>query len=95
MPSFIFFASSLKRFSAANWLRYYQASQKPINRIRISVVRTNHGTITTSTLSLRMAGMSLSRDSGYQIFPLFARIVTTFVYAEIPEKLVTKFRLLF
>src|SRR5262245_10163849 len=38
----------------------HQASQKPISKIRISVVRTAQGAITTSTLSLRIAGMSLS-----------------------------------
>jgi hypothetical protein len=37
-----------------------QASQKPISRIRMSVVKANHGIMTTSTLNLRAAGMSLS-----------------------------------
>src|SRR6266403_3205417 len=38
----------------------YQASQKPINRIRTRVVKTSQGIMTTSTLILRTAGMSLS-----------------------------------
>src|SRR5947207_6447682 len=38
----------------------YQASQKLISRIRISVVMPNHGMRTTSTLTWRTAGMSLS-----------------------------------
>ena len=38
----------------------YQASQRAIRRIRTSVVNTHHGIITTSTLNLRTASMSLS-----------------------------------
>src|ERR1700756_5407996 len=40
--------------------RHYQASQKLIRRIRTRVVKTSQGIMTTSTLILRTAGMSLS-----------------------------------
>src|SRR6266550_2411213 len=40
--------------------RAYQASQKLISRIRISVVTARYGIATTSILTLRTAGMSLS-----------------------------------
>src|SRR5882724_3407359 len=46
--------------SAANRGPPYQASQKLISRIRISVVKTSHGIVTTSILTLRTAGISLS-----------------------------------
>ena len=40
--------------------RCYQASQKLMRRIRTRVVKTSQGIMTTSTLILRTAGMSLS-----------------------------------
>jgi hypothetical protein len=40
--------------------RHCQASQKLIRRIRTRVVKTSQGIMTTSTLILRTAGMSLS-----------------------------------
>src|SRR6266849_491297 len=57
--SWLFSQTAMVR-SAANRRPPYQASQKLIRRIRISVVKTSHGIATTSILTLRTAGMSLS-----------------------------------
>jgi len=46
--------------SAANRRPSYQSSQKPISRIRISIVMPNHGIRNSSTLTWRAAGKSLS-----------------------------------
>src|SRR5437016_4488339 len=55
-----FFSQTAMVRSAANRRPPYQASQKLISRIRISVVKTSHGIVTTSILTLRTAGISLS-----------------------------------
>src|SRR5438552_10700815 len=55
-----FFSQTAMVRSAANRRPPYQASQKLISRIRISVVMPNHGMRTTSNLTRRTAGMSLS-----------------------------------
>src|SRR5438874_12381460 len=55
-----FFSQTAMVRSAANRRPPYQASQRLIRRIRISVVMPNHGMRTTSNLTRRTAGMSLS-----------------------------------
>src|SRR5438445_4203156 len=57
--SWLFSQTAMVR-AAANRRPPYQASQRLIRRIRISVVMPNHGMRTTSNLTRRTAGMSLS-----------------------------------
>src|SRR6266481_9657130 len=57
--SWLFSQTAMVRPAANRWPPY-QASQKLISRIRISVVTARYGIATTSILTLRTAGISLS-----------------------------------